>query len=290
MLNIIFISEVNAAAGLFPITVTCRIRSLAATNLTRLFALGLRLARVFFGILWRHGESMPDTSKKMSEIPYSTITVSGRDAFAFLQAQLTADLNEFSRQADMKSLRSAWCNPKGRVICMPTVAAEEQDFALLLPADLAEPVMQRLTMFRFRSRVEFQLQAQNRPAPMNALEMLHAGVPEIALAQSEKFTAHMLNLDLLNIVSLKKGCYPGQEIVARTHYRGASKRRLLRFASSAPVNAGDKVCAGEREIGEVVNAIGNDLLAVVPLDAADGSLTIGGARLTQIDLPYSLQR
>jgi folate-binding protein YgfZ len=113
-------------------------------------------------------------------------------------------------------------------------------------------------------------------------------VVEIALAQSEKFTPHMLNLDLLHIVSLDKGCYPGQEIVARTHYRGASKRRCLRFESGEPVNPGDKVSDDERDIGEVVNAIGNDLLAVVPVDAADHALTVGEIRLSRVELPYSI--
>ena len=81
---------------------------------------------------------------------------------------------------------------------------------------------------------------------------------------------------------------PGQEIVARTHYRGASKRRCLRFESNEPAAPGDKISDGEREIGEVVNAIGKDLLAVVPVASANAVLAIGTDRLTPVDLPYSL--
>ena len=233
---------------------------------------------------------MPDTGNKMSEIPYSVITVTAADAFEFLQAQLTVDLNELRHESETEQLRSAWCNPKGRVICIPTITTVEQGFELSLPSDLTDLVVQRMTMFRFRSKVEFAVQTSEPGDLESAHDRLVAGIPEIALAQSEKFTPHMLNLDLLNIISLDKGCYPGQEIVARTHYRGKSKRRMLRFESSAPVSPGDKVSDGEREVGEVVNAIGNDLLAVVPLDSASELLSIGTFKLIQVDLPYTLQR
>ncbi|MDA0705330.1 MAG: hypothetical protein O2805_01595 [Proteobacteria bacterium] len=221
----------------------------------------------------------------MSEISYTTIQVSGADAFVFLQAQLATDMTTIARE---KAARSAWCNPKGRVICMPTIVASDAGFALTLPTDLADVVQQRLTLFRFRSKVEFSQQAAAGRSTDEQLTMLRSGVVEITLAQSEKFTPHMLNLDLLHIVSLNKGCYPGQEIVARTHYRGASKRRCLRFESSEPVAAGDKVSDGERDIGEVVNAIGTDLLAVVAVDATDHPLTVGTIRLSKGKLPYSI--
>ena len=76
----------------------------------------------------------------------------------------------------------------------------------------------------------------------------------------------------------------GQEIIARTHFRGATKRRLHRFESAEPVSPGDKVSADDRNIGEVVNAIGRDLLAVVPVDKADASLTVGKIALTHISI------
>ena len=118
------------------------------------------------------------------------------------------------------------------------------------------------------------------------LDRLQRGVPEIWREQSEKFTAHMLNLDLLGAISLDKGCYTGQEIIARTHYRGATKRRCLRFEAASPVRPGDKVLEGDREVGEVVSAIGNDLLAVVALDSAGKRLTAAGALLRPVALPY----
>ncbi len=226
----------------------------------------------------------------MSDIPYSTILVSGADAEEFLQGQLSADVKELP---DLGPVRAAWCNPKGRVICMLALARGTGGFTLTLPTELAEHVVQRLTMFRFRSKVEFESRGAHenelldwKPGDEFAkwrLEQLRAGMPEIFGSQSEQFTPHMLNLDLIGAVSLEKGCYTGQEIIARTHYRGASKRRLYRFESSEPVSPGDKVSEGDRNVGEVVNAISCDLLAVVPVDKADATLVVGTIGLTRAD-------
>lgn len=229
----------------------------------------------------------------MSEFDYSTIAVSGADAFEFLQAQLATDLTrvanpdeDFGRPANTMQ-RSAWCNPKGRVICTPTIGKSADGFVLSLPADLADSVLQRLTMFRFRSKVNFELAGGLASDAATELKKIQAGIPEIAQAQTEKFTPHMLNLDLLGMVSLDKGCYPGQEIVARTHYRGASRRRCLRFACDAVVQPGDKIADEHREIGEVVNAIGGEMLAVVPLAAVGTPLFTGQQPLTRLELPYA---
>lgn len=224
----------------------------------------------------------------MSDIPYSSITVSGTDAFDFLQAQLAADLDALPEGG-----LSAWCNPKGRVICLFRTRRTAHGFELALPAELAESVVRRLTMFRFRSKVNFET------CPVDAgvlgagddfegwrLANLQAGIPEILEAQSEEFTPHMLNLDLLGAVSVNKGCYPGQEIVARTHFRGKTRRRMLRFQSAAPVAPGDKVALDGRDIGEVLNAIGTDLLAVAPVANAGDALTVNGVQLVNLSLPY----
>lgn len=242
----------------------------------------------------------------MANTLYSCIGVSGDDAFDFLQGQLTNDLRPIDHRDDhrhehghehgehrRKPQLSAWCNPKGRVICLFRVRKIDGDYELALPTELAEAVLKRLTMFRFRAKVEFDI----RPADMPAIgaqgsveewrsQNLRAGIPDVLQAQSEQFTPHMLNLDLLDAVNLDKGCYTGQEIVARTHYRGASKRRMLRFESSEPVSPGDKVYDGERKVGDVVNAIGTDLLAVVPIDRSDSALTADGIELTLKSLPY----
>ena len=112
------------------------------------------------------------------------------------------------------------------------------------------------------------------------------GIAEIRAAGSEEFTPHMLNLDLLDAVSFDKGCYTGQEIVARTHYRGATRRRMLRYGFSGSADPGDKLMLGDRPVGEVVNVLGDELLAVAPLDDAEAGLTVNGDLIDRKELPY----
>ncbi|MBU2677733.1 MAG: hypothetical protein KJP16_11665 [Gammaproteobacteria bacterium] len=211
----------------------------------------------------------------------STINISGEDAAAFLQGQLTNDLRRLDSEAE---ILAAWCNPKGRVIWFGTLCATDSGFGLSAPADTADDIVKRLTMFRFRSKVDFDIVTDG--ATVDPQFLVRNGYPFIGGQQSEKFTAHMLNLDLLDAINMDKGCYTGQEVIARTHYKGATKRRTLRFESAAPVSAGEKVSDGERDIGEVLNVAGTDLLAVVPIDKADSPLTVNGIKLTHVPLPY----
>jgi folate-binding protein YgfZ len=217
----------------------------------------------------------------MNNFPYAKLLVSGADAFDFLQAQLTNDLRRLESEAEIPA---AWCNPKGRVIWFGTISANDGAYELTVPAELAEDMVRRLTMFRFRSQVDFQIVEDAGTADPAAL--ISNGQPWIGREQSEEFTPHMLNLDLLDAVSFDKGCFPGQEIVARTHYRGATRRRTHRFESAAPVAVGDKISDGERDVGEVLNAAGNDLLAVVPTEKADVPLTVNGLALSHVPLEY----
>lgn len=228
---------------------------------------------------------------RMKDLPYSTIDVTGPDALSFLQGQLTANLD---RMAPGTTTLAAWCNPKGRVICIFRLTAGTDGYALTLPAELADDVVKRLTLYRFRAKVEFASRCATPgecgldPDDIQAglLGRLRDGIPEIGRAQSEKYTAHMLNLDLLGAVALDKGCYTGQEIIARTHYRGGTRRRCLRFESSGPVSVGDKVSDGDGNVGEVVNCIGGELLAVVAIDSDKSALSVNGEPLLHLPLPY----
>ena len=75
-----------------------------------------------------------------------------------------------------------------------------------------------------------------------------AGAPQVYSATAGQFVAQMLNLDCIDAVSFTKGCYTGQEVIARAHYRGRVKRRMQRFETllPAPLAAGD---AGQLEDG-----------------------------------------
>jgi folate-binding protein YgfZ len=65
-----------------------------------------------------------------------------------------------------------------------------------------------------------------------------AGQPQVYAATSEEFVAQMLNLDVLDAIAFDKGCYTGQEVIARAHYRGRVKRRMQRFVSREPCQLG----------------------------------------------------
>jgi folate-binding protein YgfZ len=149
---------------------------------------------------------------------------------------------------------------------------------------MADTIVKRLTMFRFRSKVDLNVVDEGQT--VDPAFLVENGYPFIGAAQSEQFTPHMLNLDLLDAISFDKGCFPGQEIVARTHYKGATKRRTVRFTVEQPVRVGDKVSLEGRDIGDVLNVAGTGLLAVVPVDKADETLTIGGSSLKREQLPY----
>jgi len=212
--------------------------------------------------------------------PIQTITVTGADAFEFLQAQLTNDLRRLESETE---ILAAWCSPKGRVIWFGTVFTAEKGYGLSAPADTAEAIVKRMTMFRFRSKVEFAIIDDGQT--IDPAFLIERGYPYIGSSQVEQFTPHMLNLDRLDAISMDKGCYPGQEIVARTHYKGATKRRTRRFKSDAPVSEGDKVSLDGRDVGEVLNVSDRNLLAVVPVDLAEAGLSVGDTKLTHDPLP-----
>jgi folate-binding protein YgfZ len=99
-----------------------------------------------------------------------------------------------------------------------------------------------------------------------------AGIPQVYAATSEAFVAQMLNLDVLEAISFDKGCYTGQEIIARAHYRGRVKRRMQRFSSHAALQLapGSTGVLDDGRSYEVVDATGlpdgrSEFLAVAPV-------------------------
>lgn len=129
-----------------------------------------------------------------------------------------------------------------------------------------------------------------------------AGLPQVYPETLEAFVPQMLNLDRLGGISLNKGCYPGQEIVARMHYLGRLKQRMYRaqVAATEPVKPGDPLYApdfGAQSAGTVVEAHaaptgGYDLLAAIQIGSVQaGDVRHGapdGPALAWLPLPYSL--
>jgi len=105
----------------------------------------------------------------------------------------------------------------------------------------------------------------------------------------------MLSLGRLGAFSLKKGCYPGQEIVSRTHYLGQAKRVLFLLRADGPVQEGDAVRDDSgRELGRIVCSAGDgqaqQVLAVLPADLDPDARMSAGANLTPQPLLDGLSR
>ncbi|MDF0604281.1 folate-binding protein [Neisseriaceae bacterium TC5R-5] len=295
---------------------------------------------------------------------FKVIQVSGEDAQIFLQNQLSSDIREV--QTD-RAQYSTYSNAKGRMLASFLIWAYQQDYYLLIAADLAESILKRLSMFVLRAKVKLRavdhewqilglsgqviekvisteflsakekkslevqqsegqvlislpgqgylLAAGNNASLPSKLQLsesinfisqnawslrdIDAGIPWICQATQEQFVAQMANMDLLGAVSFKKGCYPGQEIVARTQYLGKIKRRLFKIALAKEMPVGTKLFGHEvagQSIGMLVaicqiSPESYTGLAVVQSLAwengiyADEQLTIP---LHCLELPYSL--
>ena len=130
---------------------------------------------------------------------------------------------------------------------------------------------------------------------------VQSGLPTIEAATVDQFVPQMLNYELIGGVDFKKGCYPGQEIVARSQYRGTIKRRMFLFDCDGEAAAGGEVFHSadpDQPAGMVANAAprpgaaGSSLLVEVKLAALqDGSLHLGsvqGSLLRRADMPYEV--
>lgn len=271
---------------------------------------------------------------------FGVLGVSGRDAGAFLQAQVMSDV---AALVPGQWHWSGWLTPKGRVIALFALLRLADDRYLLVTPDMAAaelaPPLQR---FVFRSKLVIDASpgrvaaagpaqaadaphriAGEPPAPL-ALDLgsperprtlwllapddpalaapdagvddawratdLAFGLPRLSPAQREAWTPQMLSLGRLSAFSLRKGCYPGQEIVARTHYLGQAKRELVRIRGEGLVE-GQPVLTGDATVGTLVctRADGREGLAVIAADAAD-PLQAGGLPCNREPLLEGLSR
>jgi hypothetical protein len=226
---------------------------------------------------------------------YGLLSVSGNDAREFLHAQLTNDIQGL---APDRAALAGWCSAQGRLLATFLVIPSPQGFLLQLARDIVPTVAKRLSMFVLRSKVKIEivdlvqdglwdadfqqpdvawkdgiatvrvgerryLQIGSTEQP-NASEEdwilgeIRAGRPFISSATQDKFVPQMVNLEKLGGVDFQKGCYPGQEIVARAQYRGQVKRRMVQMQGAA--HPGEEFGGGT-----VVDAAKGELLVVAPV-------------------------
>ena len=269
------------------------------------------------------------------------ITLEGRDAAAFAQAQF---MNDVAALDPGHWQWSGWLTPKGRVIALfALLKRSDEALWLVLPDADAATIAAALARFVFRSKVRIQvredLHASGRfAAPGSAsganftgdeeagveIDMgsataprtlrigresaplddtgasrwqasdLEHGLPRLPASQVEHWTPQQLSLDRLRAFSVKKGCYPGQEIVARTHFLGQAKRGLVLLTADAALQSGQDVTAGSVAMGKLV-ATGFDgakhlALAVMPLERDAVELEVDGVAVVEQPLREGLSR
>ncbi|PRY65649.1 hypothetical protein B0H98_102173 [Vreelandella songnenensis] len=133
-----------------------------------------------------------------------------------------------------------------------------------------------------------------------ALEDIRSGLAWLTEAQQDHFLPQMLNWEALGGISFKKGCYTGQEVVARAHFRGQVKKRLVRaelVTRQQPAVGASLMTEQDKSMGEVVASTRRDtesieLLAVLNTRVVDEALPLywEGSPLTLLPLPYSIER
>lgn len=273
---------------------------------------------------------------------HHVVTLRGRDAVAFAQAQFMSDIASLAAGCWHWS---GWLTPKGRVIALFALLKDDADTVHLVlqdhdPAEFAA----QLRRFVFRSKLEIETGAGLRvggrfdahpgatgarvsPSRGNGLAFdfggaggartlfvgpnddagedaaavarwatfdLAHGLPRLSGPQSGQWTPQQLSLERLQAYSVKKGCYPGQEIVARTHFLGQAKRGLALFECDGPIAPAQQVMDGERALGPIASTAGDGVrhlaLAVLPLETDADAASADGLALRRIPLLDGLAR
>ncbi len=228
------------------------------------------------------------------------IQLAGPDSRKFLQGQVTCDMETLTGDA---TINGAHCTPKGRIIFLFSASCDQQDNIILEThhsvKEIAMANLKKYAVF-FKTEIsDVSDQYKDIPAPSN-LQRIRSGSADVVSETSDMFIPQMLNLDALGYISFKKGCYTGQEIVARAHYRGAVKRRMhhLQLSLNLLPNAGDDIRNSEgKSVGNIASAAWADqstveVLAVLGDKYSDCSeIQVGEQPLTSVvhlPLPYEI--
>ena len=186
------------------------------------------------------------------------IRVSGPDAVSFLQGQLSQDV------ATLAVGEQSWTfllEPQGKVVAFLRAERVADDAIDLATDGPAADVVTRLERYKLRVKATIEVLSDDRPETEAEAARITAGIPGHAdVVGRIPGETELVPLS----VSFTKGCYTGQELVARIDSRGNNVPRLLRrIEAQAPVNVGDAVTVDGQVLGEITSSAGNAAIASV---------------------------
>jgi tRNA-modifying protein YgfZ len=253
-------------------------------------------------------------------LPRSFIRAAGPDASVYLQSMVSNDVEAVAAGAGTYALL---LTPKARVIADLEVFNTGEELILGAPPETAEAVLETLIRARFRKKVELEpverwlvwgsddealasfetpagtlrlldhAPADPEPEERYEIARIEAGMPRFGLEFGTESMPAEAGLEE-RAISFTKGCYPGQEPVARLHYRGHANRgvRGLDLGSAAP-EPGAPVLAGDREVGRLTSIVrsprfGTIGLGILRREVEDGvTVNVAGADAVVRPLPFA---
>src|SRR5436190_4633303 len=224
---------------------------------------------------------------------YGLLCISGTGASKFLQGQLTCNVETLGTNAKL----AAHCNPQGRIISLFYIFNQQDAYYLCLPLDMiatATVALKKYAVF-FKVMIEdvtsvWHLIAYNTPGKISIDKeppianqsfnqwhtlMISQKIPAIYQTTSSQFLPHDLDLPTLGAIDFDKGCYTGQEIIARMHYRGKLKMRLFYSTiqtTTEPV-IGTDVYQANNVCGKIVDYCNGDNIYHLLITADENKLT-----------------
>lgn len=203
------------------------------------------------------------------------LSIVGENAKKFLQGQLTCNLDEVTAA---ESRLGAHCNPQGRVISLFRLFLQDGNYYMQMPRELIPVAMQALQKYAVFFKVTLtdvsnSFTSDRTDILLRDSSSISQGIPAIYPETSEKFLPHELNLPELNAISFNKGCYTGQEIIARMHYRGKLKTHLYKATveTKSPITRGADIYLEGKRSGSIVDfseiAAGHYELLVIAQDS-----------------------
>ncbi len=242
----------------------------------------------------------------------SIINIAGEDADEFLQGQMTQDTQSIN---DGLFHLTSFCNAQGRVISTALIHRSEDLFRLILNIDLRDELSNHLQKYILRSKVNIQTSEElifgihqkdirnnkeeyislsndhqrsvfisnNPPEDVDQTISsddwvecdINTMIPIISNESSLQYIPQMLNLDELKGVSFSKGCYTGQEVVARVQHRGRVKKRMYKISIKETdlVTPHSQIMDQTKPVGNIVisKEIANDCICLAVINQVDSS-------------------